>query len=59
MDPNATLERIRELVDILMEEEDRGEDDPHGQALAGHVQTLDEWLSSGGFLPKEWTRRSA
>ncbi|APB01697.1 hypothetical protein [Nocardia seriolae] len=59
MDPNAALSEIRSLVkryseiqvwdvhdlrdvvDILIE-------------LTGHFDGLDQWLSQGGFLPKEW-----
>jgi hypothetical protein len=52
MDPNATLDRIRDLQGqaqasqrpllLLME-------------LSEAVQDLDEWLSKGGFLPDTWT----
>ncbi len=49
MDPNKTLEDIRE---ILATEDDYVQ---RAGELATLVQALDEWLTSGGFLPEAWT----
>jgi len=50
MDPDATLKMIRELA---AEVACRAVD-PDAVELAELVQSLDEWISRGGFLPKEW-----
>lgn len=51
MDPNETLNIIRaEVHEILWG------DKPDPEALAQAANNLDEWLSRGGFLPKEWAR---
>lgn len=62
MDPNAALERIREIT--------RGYNDPdsedfnavpgvddlvdYAQQLTELVDGLDEWLTKGGFVPEAW-----
>lgn len=51
MDPNECLNRIRALVLTFRES-----DDSEGSALAEHIEALDGWLSSGGFLPQAWER---
>ncbi len=50
MDPNETLRRIREIVTTR---------DAHGQRveLCELVRALDGWLTGGGFLPDEWSRK--
>lgn len=55
MDPNATLKRIRELVEAVLDHDldDRDALDAAGY-LADAVQALDQWLSKGGFLPEAW-----
>lgn len=53
MDPNANLARQRELAAQIL---------AHGRAftadqseeLAALVQSLDEWIINGGFLPEAW-----
>jgi len=51
MDPNATLDRIRELV----HEQLNGELDEHEvNELAESIGNLDDWLSKKGFLPIAW-----
>ena len=53
MDPDATLEELRELYNDWQD----GNLDPD---KAGDFVTLfdnlDNWIISGGFLPKEWQR---
>ena len=52
MDPDATLEELRELYNDWQD----GNLDPD---KAGDFVTLfdnlDNWIISGGFLPKEWS----
>jgi hypothetical protein len=59
MDPNAALERLRELIAINV----RAETDSFKSELADDIcevlEGLDQWLSRGGFLPKAWNRCSA
>lgn len=59
MDPNATLVSIREFVQEITTDLDRGEDpDYHDiDGLVDHVNALDEWLSKGGYLPADWQGR--
>ncbi len=54
MDPNATLDRLRELV---MEYRDHGAIET-AEELADDFDSLDQWLSRGGFLPRDWEERS-
>jgi len=51
MDPNFTLDQIRELVaDFTNETADMMD----GHQLAEYINGLDEWLSKGGFPPTDW-----
>lgn len=62
MDPNAALEGIRERVNALTADTDMGgvltasEFIETALELAHLANSLDEWLSKGGFLPDEWRR---
>jgi hypothetical protein len=55
MDPNTTLQEMRELTkrnndcDLSAFEVDR---------LADLVDSIDQWLSRGGFPPKDWKHRN-
>jgi hypothetical protein len=51
MDPNATLDSIRELVAKSV---NKPLDEADSDTLAELVDALDSWLSRGGFLPTEW-----
>lgn len=44
MDPNGALAEIRELIHA---------DEPNAAMI--RFEVLDEWLSKGGFLPREWS----
>jgi hypothetical protein len=58
MDPTATLEELRHLVD----RHDDGKepfDVIDCARLSLLVRSLDEWLSKGGHLPKSWQSGSA
>ena len=59
MDINETLKRLR----ALLGGDHSGEEDDDAATLdfvceaEELFQALDQWLSGGGFLPKEWERR--
>jgi len=61
MDPNATLQEIRHLTQLLRDYESLGitNSKEHALGVRGlleHVSALDEWLAAGGGLPKAWDR---
>lgn len=60
MDPNKTLESIRELVAKMQRDyedpDSNGIDQDEAAELTSHVESLDGWMSKGGFLPKAWER---
>lgn len=51
MDPDATLAEVRLLSQRLLEESGGGLD---ALRLAELVESLDGWISRGGFLPSDW-----
>lgn len=53
MDPDATLAQIRALI---IQHQTSSEEMSTGDAadLVDLVDSLDEWLTKGGFLPTEW-----
>lgn len=51
MDPNETLANLRNYADHVV----RHSGDTYAVRLAEHFQALDEWLSKGGFRPREWS----
>jgi hypothetical protein len=53
MDPNATLERMRELAREYHEAE-RWRETTLADELVDLIEGLDQWLSRGGFLPMAW-----
>ena len=53
MDPDAALERIRELIELDTEGKTESVSDALTE-LGTLVQGLDEWLSKGGVPPKPW-----
>lgn len=54
MDPNATLTRIRQLLDDGYGSRALLGDEGFIAELTEHVQAMDDWLSRGGFLPEGW-----
>lgn len=61
MDPNATLSQLRRVV-ARIHDNDATPRDPETAAmlqdadlLATLFDSLDEWISRGGFLPQEWS----
>lgn len=49
MDPNETLTEIRRLCSLDMSKDE-------ANRLSDLISGLDNWLSNGGFLPKDWER---
>lgn len=54
MDPNKTLQMIRERVYAILNSNGVASDDAY--FLAEDFDSLDEWLAKGGFLPDRWQR---
>lgn len=53
--PDSALARMRELAASILADADRGGiSQVEGIALAEEVQSLDEWISRGGFRPADW-----
>lgn len=59
MDPDAALERLRELAKATDPDGDGDYEDPVYllEEMAVVFDGLDQWLSSGGFLPQAWQKR--
>lgn len=57
MDPNAALEAARAQASLIVARHDAGEEveTGHVEKLVESFQALDEWLSRGGFLPRNWS----
>lgn len=51
MDPNAALTEMRAIIASCQDGRDYDAD-----RLAELAGALDQWLSSGGFLPADWAR---
>lgn len=59
MDPDATLIELRRLAEALLRQIDHTERPPtrvDTSRLCELVRTLDDWVTSGGFLPASWER---
>ena len=57
MDPNATLQAAREAYAKLVRAAEDMDSLAYDEALcdlAEAFDSLDHWLSGGGFLPKAW-----
>jgi hypothetical protein len=58
MDPNATLENIRDALKAMGDPDGDAswykDNARHIDTLIENVSTLDNWVSNGGALPKEW-----
>jgi hypothetical protein len=55
MDPDETLRIIRQTIKQMRVDEEDNVFEAHAQEVAEHFEALDEWLSKGGFKPKEWS----
>lgn len=55
MDPDEALRELRLQAAAVTDLVDADQDVPEGLvAMAERFRTLDEWLSRGGFLPRDW-----
>ena len=55
MDPNQALIDLRELVEeILVGGSAAFTWKDLAESLAEAVESMDEWISRGGFLPEDW-----
>jgi hypothetical protein len=58
MDPNANLDEQLSLAESMIQAyndpNSNGIDQDDANRLAEFVQALHSWISSGGFLPKQW-----
>lgn len=57
MDPNATLQEIRDLIAAIQGEPMADDIDEKASDLAELFQALDWWLSDGGFVPNAWRKK--
>lgn len=53
MDPNTTLEVMRQAIDAI---DEHGPESFLVDQLTDAVSALDTWLSRGGFLPTDWAK---
>lgn len=56
MNPNATLAAIRQGLDKFVAADDPADIVEDLASLAEAVDSLDTWLTNGGFLPTTWRR---
>jgi len=63
MDPNETLKLLLQtskailgLVENLPDDQELSLIESQAMDCASYIESLDGWLSSGGFLPKKWER---
>lgn len=62
MDPDACLARIRELRKFIVEPPENPSPGLIAQfidtasEMAVLMESLDEWMSAGGFLPEDWRK---
>lgn len=59
MDPDSNLTEQLELAKDILGAADHGGsiDEDDVVRLAELIESLDEWIKRGGFLPKRWTRK--
>lgn len=58
MDPNENLRLQLRISKSIMAAIDKGKsvDEEDANRLAELVESLDQWILRGGFLPKRWKR---
>ena len=55
MDPDRVLEDIREICDILDDEDPTKDLQYFQDQLVEKFRILDNWLKNGGFRPDDWS----
>lgn len=58
MDPNKILADIRGMISRLNDPNEDDHERSVAWGLAEMIEDLDDWLSTGGFLPTEWDNRN-
>lgn len=61
MDPNETLRKARATVAAIRKWENEGRaymSRPDYDDLVDAFEALDEWLTKGGFHPREWSHQT-
>lgn len=60
MDPDTTLDNARFVAGAILNGPMTGQSKAvwieQAELLANSFAALDEWLSNGGFVPKEWDK---
>ena len=59
MDPNKCLEEIRYLRNKILDDDNIIDTDSlikTSEELAEKLYQLDNWITKGGFLPKQWQK---
>lgn len=59
MDVNELLKLIREDVALFRRVDTLHEEASVAAVLVDRFESLDEWLSKGGFLPADWSAKRA
>lgn len=54
MDPEQALSELRELAKATLADDSADDLPEKATQLAELFDGLDQWLSRGGFMPKEW-----
>lgn len=54
MDPDATLREIQDLITTSRNADAVSDRVDALEVLANRVESLDQWLQGGGFLPEDW-----
>jgi hypothetical protein len=54
VDPTANLKEQLEITHQML---NKGWNDTDAVRLAELVEALHEWISKGGFLPKQWRKK--
>lgn len=54
MDPNATLDRIRAMVQAALNADSSTARETFAQDIAEAIDDLDGWMSRGGAMPTAW-----
>jgi hypothetical protein len=54
MDPTATLSEMRYALAQAAKAPDLATKNAYRETACEHMESLDEWLSNGGFPPSQW-----
>lgn len=57
MDPTANLDEQRRIIARMTADGSESIDSGDALRLAELAEALDNWITSGGFLPAQWGKR--